>query len=215
MKHNWHMVRIHWLWLFLLVFLAACDLLRPSPVVPSPTPLAPLVTPEPFRGTPKAGSVTPTLAKTLTPGRYRIQPLSAPAPFAAQAGSPRYIPNFASLDKGCNWLGVAGQVFELNQQPLINMVVVVAGKLSGVTIDAIGLTGLNPEYGPGGYEIVLADKVINSSESLKIQVFDLAGTPQTEPIVVNTVADCQKNLVIFNFMRYPGPFRYYYPWIGR
>lgn len=202
--------------LIFILSLSACDLFKflPQPAKPTATQTTP-GTPQPFLRTPKGGAVTPTLAKTLVPGRYRVQPLVTTAPFMPQAGSPRYLANFARLDKGCNWLGVAGQVFEFTQQPVINMVVVISGTLAGVPIDAIGLTGLATAYGPGGYEIVLADKVVNSSGTLKIQLFDLDGIPQTDPVVLNTLADCQKNLVIFNFLQIPGPYRDFFPWIGR
>ena len=54
-------------------------------------------------------------------------------------------------------------------------------------------------YGPGGYEIVLADQPIESRDSLWVQLFDLSGNPLSELIYVDTVADCGQNLILLNY----------------
>ena len=96
-------------------------------------------------------------------------------------------------------MGVAGQVFDRSGKPILNMVVVVEGVLNNATIDMIGLTGINGAYGPGGYEIQLANAVINSSNTLAITLYDLAGSTMTYPLAFSTYADCSKNLVLINF----------------
>jgi hypothetical protein len=81
-------------------------------------------------------------------------------------------------------------------------VLVVKGSLGQTSIDMTGVTGI-PEadiYGPGGYEIVLADAPAQTAESLSIQVFDLQGTALSEPVVFNTYDDCDRNLIVINFL---------------
>ena len=127
---------------------------------------------------------------------------STPLPYALQADTPVYIQNFAHTDAACDWLGVAGQVFGEDDSPQINLVLVIKGTLGQTSIDMTGVTGI-PEadiYGPGGYEIVLADEPLQSEGSLSIQVFDLEGTALSEPVAFDTYADCGKNLVVINFL---------------
>jgi hypothetical protein len=99
-------------------------------------------------------------------------------------------------------MGVAGQVFGSDGTPQLNLVLVVAGKLGTSTIDLAGVTGTSEAnvYGPGGYEIDLADAAIASSQSLTIQVFDLNGNPISNAFPFDTYADCDKNLIIINFI---------------
>ncbi len=73
--------------------------------------------------------------------------------------------------------------------------------LNGKTLNLTAVTGI-PEadvYGPGGYEIQLADGALASSQSLSIQVYDLQGNALSEAYVFDTYADCNKNLAIINF----------------
>ena len=69
-------------------------------------------------------------------------------------------------------------------------------------IDEIGLTGV-PEadiYGPGGYEIKIADKAVDSENTLTIRVLDLQGNNLTNALPFKTFLDCKKNLIIINFI---------------
>jgi hypothetical protein len=99
-------------------------------------------------------------------------------------------------------MGVAGQVFSKDGSPQSNLVLVVKGKINQTSIDLAGVTGI-PEadvYGPGGYEIQLASAVSATSNSLTIQVFDLAGNALSKAIAFNTYAVCDKNLIVINFI---------------
>jgi hypothetical protein len=118
-----------------------------------------------------------------------------------QFGTPAYIKNFAHPAKGCNWLGIAGQVFDPDGLPVLNLIVSVKGKLGIADIDVFSMTGLaeGDAYGPGGYEIQLSNQPYQTNGSLNIQVFDLNANPLTDPLFFNTSADCEKNLVIINF----------------
>jgi hypothetical protein len=122
-------------------------------------------------------------------------------PYQLQADSPVYIKNFVHTDAGCNWMGVAGQVFGADDSPQMNLILIVKGIINGTVVEEIGVTGV-PEadvYGPGGYEIVLADEAVGTSGSLTIQVFDLEGNALSETVAFDTYTDCEKNLVVVNF----------------
>jgi len=135
-------------------------------------------------------------AETSTP-----QFITTPFPFVLQSDTPAYIKNFAYPLKGCDWLGIAGQVFDEDGKPLLNKIVIVTGKIEEEVLEIVGVTGV-PEadiYGPGGFEIQIADHVFASEKALDIQVFNLDGIPITDSISFDTLADCGKNLIIINY----------------
>ncbi|NPV84425.1 MAG: hypothetical protein HPY45_00255 [Anaerolineae bacterium] len=163
--------------------------------LPTNTPL-PTATPLPSE-TPVV--VLPTAAPPIA------QPTSTATesakPYQLHPGDPFYLQNFARSEQGCNWMGVAGQAFDLNGAPVKNLVTVIEGTLNGIPVDAVGLTGSNPAYGPGGYEIVLSRKPLASTRTLRITLYGLDGKPLSDPIAFDTLADCSHNLVIINFNR--------------
>lgn len=122
-------------------------------------------------------------------------------PFQVQTGSPVYLRNFAHVDRGCNWMGIAGQVFDTNGSPLKNYIIIVEGFLNDQSVDVIAMSGLAPAYGPAGYEIPLASSTIASSNSIFISLYDLMGEQLTYLVPVSTYADCTKNLILINFQR--------------
>lgn len=126
-------------------------------------------------------------------------------PFQVQPDTPVYLQNFAHVEKGCNWMGVAGQVFDATGQPIERMVVRVEGVLGNQAVDALGLTSLATAYGPGGFEIELAQQTLNSSGFLSIALYDLQGQQVSARIPFNTFSDCSKNLVIVNFIQTGSP----------
>lgn len=121
--------------------------------------------------------------------------------FQVQPGTPVYLQNFAHVEKGCNWMGVAGQVFDATGQPIDRMVVRVEGILGNQAVDALSLTSLATAYGPGGFEIELAQQTLNSSGALSIALYDLQGQQVSAQIPFNTFSDCAKNLIIVNFIQ--------------
>jgi hypothetical protein len=162
-------------------------------LTPSFTPTKTL-TPTPIKTATPTKTLTPT--KTATPVNT-----STPMPYTLQVEAPVYIKNFVHTDAGCNWMGVAGQVFDTNGDPVLNLVLVATGTLNGKSLNLTAVTGI-PEadvYGPGGYEIQLTDKALASSQSLSIQVYDLQGNALSKAYIFDTYADCTRNLAIINF----------------
>lgn len=136
---------------------------------------------------------TPTISPTATPLPYR---------YVLQAGTPVRLANFRYPELGCGWMGLGGQVFGLDEQAQQLVVIKVSGLLGGVEQMHLALTGLAPVFGPGGYEIKLADQPVESSGSLNIQLFDLDGVPISDLYYFDTVGGelgCEQNLVLINF----------------
>jgi hypothetical protein len=121
--------------------------------------------------------------------------------FELQQGSPSAIAGKEfHPDAGCNWLGVAGQATSLNGEAVKGLFVQLGGTMPGVVgIDQLIMTGLAPQYGPGGFEFTLADKLIASEGTLWIQLLDQQNLPLSGRVYFNTYDDCQKNLIIVYF----------------
>jgi hypothetical protein len=167
-----------------------------TPVQPSPTPLKMLA--------PKPSPTVEIITQPVEEYRYILQ-----------AGTPAFTANFAELDAGCNWMGIGGQVFSKNDEPVDGLIAEVGGSLAESTILSLALTGGSAVLGPGGYIVKLSDQPIASESSLWIQLFDLGGTPMSERVYFSTFAGdeaCEKNLVIVNFREAGlGDFDYFLP----
>lgn len=133
---------------------------------------------------------TPTLAPTETP-------IPQP-PFALQPGNPVRIPNIANED-GCAWMGVGGQVFNLENQPIANLGVHLEGTLDGNPVSLDTVTGSATAIGPSGYVFNLSTEPIASEETLWVQLNDGAGTALSEQVFFTTTTDCNENFVMVNF----------------
>jgi len=100
---------------------------------------------------------------------------------------------------GCNWIGVAGQVFDLQGRPVMGVRVWLRGTYNGKRVDLLSLTLESSPYGPSGFEFTLGDTPLNSSGQLSIQLLDQANIPISDRLYFDTFEDCQKNLILINF----------------
>lgn len=100
---------------------------------------------------------------------------------------------------GCDWVGVAGQVFDLQGRPVVGVRVWLRGSYDNKRINLYSLTMESSPYGPSGFEFTLGEKPLNSVGQLSIQLLDQAGIPISERIYFDTFEDCQKNLILINF----------------
>lgn len=134
-----------------------------------------------------------------------------------QPQSPVYIVNFLHPELGCTWSGVAGQIFNSAGEPVNGLIVEISGQLHGNPFLGLGLTGTSLPIGPGGYEIQLSDKPLESNQSLSLRIFDQQGNQLNETLPLITYNDCQKNLIIINFTLLNQPFKekIYFPIISR
>lgn len=143
----------------------------------------------------------PTATETPVPATPTAE-ATAEAPFVVQPGSNVLVANFAN-DSGCAWMGVAGQVFDKDRNPLVGISVHVQGQLAGALVDQSSLTGSNPRIGPAGYTVNLSDHPIASTGTMWIQLSDTAGLALSDQVTFNTSADCDKNLVFINWNELP------------
>lgn len=151
---------------------------------------------------------TPTSAPTETPFfLFTVSPVpeetqtTGGMPFVISPGTPVSTSSGAfHPEEGCNWLGIAGQVFDLSGAPVSGQQVRIGGTLAGGVVDLLSLTGLANAYGRAGfYEFKLADTPIASRETLWVQMLDQAGLAMSDKIYFDTFDTCEKNLVFINF----------------
>lgn len=147
-----------------------------------------------------------------TSGRfsYLFPIINHPAPYyfpimargyaaSIQDGSPVYISNFNHPDVGCNWAGVAGQVFQTDGSPTYGYTVVITGSINGKAVSLNGVTGGAQAYGIGGYEVQLSNAPFASTGTLKVNLLNTELKPVSAPISLTTYQDCQANLIVMNF----------------
>jgi len=173
----------------------------PTAITSTSTQMPELFTSTPTQAatdTPDRLTRTPTL--TLTPILV-LKPSATQALLGAQIGSPIGIPNFTHPDLACQWMGLAGQVFDIDDIPIKDLVIEVGGTLGGQPIFGLAITGQSEAYGLGGYEIILGDEPIASDGTIWAQVFDLDGNAISSPTYFSTYAGCDQNLILLNFVQ--------------
>jgi len=119
--------------------------------------------------------------------------------YVPQPGIPAAIHNFVQPQAACDWMGIGGQVFDRSGLPANGMVVKVSGALEGKSVDIVVLTGSSLQFGPGGFDIYLADHPI-AAHSLTLQLFDISGVPKSMPLLLQTYGTCQQNLLVVNLI---------------
>ena len=184
----------------------------PTPTITNtPIQLPPTFTPVPTRtpqptDTPNPSATplptfTPFTLFTPVPGEETPTPESK-YPYLVQAGNPIQVQNVTHPELGCEWMGVGGQAIDQNGAPIVGLVVQLGGTLGGFTQDMLTLTGSAAQfgYGPGGYEFKLGDGPVASNDSLYVQLLDQEGLPLSDKIFFDTSADCEKVLILVNFV---------------
>jgi hypothetical protein len=169
---------------------------------PTYTPAKPL--PSPWTSTPTF-TLIPTIVDTPDATETPIPPTPTEEedddelPFALQVGSPARIENFIN-ESGCDYMGVFGQVFNMENAPIIDLTVHLSGDLETVgPIDLFAITGSAPEVGPGGYVFNITGKPIASDGTLWIQLEDGGGEPLSDQVYLETSDSCSENLILVNW----------------
>jgi len=142
--------------------------------------------------TPSASGTTMDIVIATPPGGFSFVP---------RDGSPSAIDGSTfHPDVGCNWTGVAGQATSLNGESVKGLFVQLGGSLPGVeSVDSLAMTGLAPQYGEGGFEFTISDKLVASNGTLWIQLLDQQNLPLSDRVYFDTFDDCKKNLIIIYF----------------
>ena len=155
-------------------------------------------------------SETPFLTITSAPTSEATE---APTPtftqvtfrYDLQVMNPHYLGNFSRPELGCDWLGVGGQVFNREGAVQKDIIIKAGGDLNGAPVlEEMTMPLADPDvdiaYGPGGYELTLANGPADSEETLWVQLYSLDGSPLSDKILLTTFDDCQKNLLLMNFI---------------
>jgi hypothetical protein len=162
--------------------------LRPT-LTPSITPTFPPHTP----------TRTPTATPTATPSpgpSPTVTNTRSPFPFTKDLESPRYLQNYAN-NAGCNWLGIAGEVFDLQGNPVALGAFQVHVWDGG--IDTRVPVGGALAYGPSGYEQFLFDSPRVQDHNIQLETS--SGTAVSQVYRVQTRASCNQNLLYFVFVQ--------------
>ena len=139
-------------------------------------------------------TATPTLTPTVTPS-----PTLELMPYILIGEQETMSSALIRPGLGCDWLIIAGQVWDLQDAPVKGLSLHLFGELAGYTIDSSALTGSAPDYGDSGYEFTLENLQVASEDSFFIQLVDANGVPLSHPYSIETFEECQKNLILVNF----------------
>jgi hypothetical protein len=163
------------------------------PVLPPEWTTTPSATPT-FTPVPTETPLPPTATSTVPPATLTPTPL----PFEVQPGTPLFLENFANA-QACNWMGIGGQVFDTNGDPIIGIELELGGELAGQSISERTLSGPVDAYGIGGYEFALSDRPIESENTLWIRLLDPAGNAASAQFLLTTSTECDENLILLNW----------------
>jgi hypothetical protein len=179
------------------------------PATPNPTPT--LIQPGGGGSLPISPPVTPSAARfpttvpnvTLTSASAQLSPTGfTPLPGGTLTVSvlPFTLQNDAVTYRvhpdGCKGLWLIGQVFDSNGGPLPGLPVQVTGS---VFQGAIEFTGSAPRWGESGYEFELNNTPVE--DQFVAQLLNTTGQPLSEPVVVKTLASCEQNVAVVNFIQ--------------
>jgi hypothetical protein len=140
-------------------------------------------------------SDTPTRVLSVTP----TTTLSNDLPYALRNNINAISADSFNVHMGCNWMGVAGQVFDLQNAPVTQMFIQLGGSLASTSIDMPSMTGTATLYGKAGYEFTIADRPIASKKTVWLQLLDQAGLALSPRVYFDTSDVCQNNLILVNF----------------
>jgi hypothetical protein len=92
-------------------------------------------------------------------------------------------------------MGFAGEVFDLEGKPVIDLIVHIGGA------DHLVLSGSSQEFGIKGWVDKVADRPASSRGFYTVQLQDAVGNPLSDAISLETFNDCKRNLVTLNFVQ--------------
>lgn len=178
----------------------------PTQATPTPLPvstLKPTLTPSPLPTFPtKTPTPTYTPTSTNTPTATPPGPTATPTAtrsaflFTKTDTSPFYLQNHAN-NAGCGWLGIAGEVLDLNRNPVPFDSYRV--HVWGSGIDERVVVGSAPSYGPSGWEQFVFDSPV--MRDYNVQLESPNGTAVSQIYRVQTRPNCNENLLQINFVQ--------------
>ena len=145
---------------------------------------------------------TPTVLPTLdagTPVDSATPTVAGNMPFDIWGNAVAVSSTIVHPESDCNWLGVGGQVFDLQGSPVVGYTIQLGGDLGSSPIDMLSLTGAALQYGQAGYEFTMANKPAASKKTVWLQMLDQAALALSPKVYFDTFDGCQKNLILINF----------------
>ncbi len=162
------------------------------PVTPSDTAIP--MTPTNTLPGPQASSTPnpqfPATATDESSAYYTFEIQSPPEAVAA---------TLFSDNRGCQWMGVAGRVLDMQGRAMTGLIVQLSGTLGQRSINQTSLTGLALQFGTSGYEFKLSDTPMDSQSTLWVRLIDQANLPLSPKVRFDTYNDCSKNQILINF----------------
>ena len=145
-------------------------------------------------------SVTPTMTATSTATPTPTSTATEkPMPFILK-GTPEPVSvKVMHPSWNCDYLVIGGQVWDLQDAPLIGKTVHLGGTYGDDLMELYAISGKATIYGISGYEIVMDNKLIASNGTLWIRLEDGTGLPLSSITYLNISDSCQENLIIINF----------------
>lgn len=140
------------------------------------------------------GTAVPGITSTVT-----ITPTRGVYPYQLSSDQEAFSSDLLRPELGCDWLVIAGQVWDLTGKEVPGMTLHLFGEIAGYSIDQTTISGRATVYGDSGYEFALEHVVVDSDGTLFIQLLDADGSALSMPYAIETFADCQKNLILINF----------------
>jgi hypothetical protein len=158
----------------------------PSPTTPPSATPRPAVTPAGTitPGTPGTTSATPEGGVTNTPSPFAFTLQNEELEYVAYEG-----------EEGCDYLAIAGEVFDADGGALPGVPVVVEGD---EFFSALDFSGNAPAYGPSGYEVFINDRPYEAE--FTVRLVSETGMPLSEDVIVRTHDSCEENVVLVNFI---------------
>lgn len=202
---------------FLVIFSNPSSTLNPFPiptlpaklVLPTATATKPVIFPATWTVTPGGiegiSTSTPELPRqgiTIIPQQTATQEATVAGgyPFVLQGDPTGMKSTLFKPNSDCSWLGVAGNVYDLQGRPVQGIIVQLGGSYNYQKLDVkFTLTGLARAYGESGYEFTIADVIVATNHSLWVQLVDQAAIPLSEKVYFDTYADCSRNVILINF----------------
>jgi hypothetical protein len=173
---------------------------EPTSTFPPLNTLAPLSTHTPAATLPPSTptrTATPTPTETATPGPSpTVTNTRSPFQFTKTNESPFYLQNFANT-AGCEWMGIAGEVVNLNGQPVPSRQFRV--HVWDNVLNLRAWVGDAPDYGPSGWEQFLSPTPQVLEYNVQLETAN--GTPVSQVYRVQSRASCNQNLIMFNFVQ--------------
>lgn len=174
---------------------------------PAPTqPVAPPALSDTLTPLPTLTPEPPTATATFVGGGLRRTPTATPQENAIYAFALQSAP--AAIDAamlypdrgGCKWMGVGGQVVDLQGRPVTGISVQLGGAVDDQPFEQTSLTGTALKYGEAGYEFTLANnQSFASTGALWIRLVDQQRLPLSPKVHFDTSDECSRGLVIINF----------------